>query len=105
MADEAAHFQQAARHVVVVGDQDDAAIFMALDPLGALFGIADRVQRGVVDVDAAGKQLAVPAGRRLQRVAVSRRVDAADQQSLTLSRLEKIERGVDARTPGPRSAR
>ena len=97
-AQQPAHLQQAARHVIVVGDQDHAAIGVALHPFGALLGVADRVERGAVDVDAAGKQRRVAAGRELRAGgAAGRRMDAADQQALALAGLEQVEGRIEPR--------
>jgi hypothetical protein len=62
--------------MVVVGDEDHPAVCVRAHPFGALFGIADRVERGAVDVDAAGEQRVVAAGRRLQHPAAGRGMHA-----------------------------
>jgi len=96
---QAAHLEQAAWHVVVVGDDDDAAIGVVLDPFGAFLGVADGVERGAVDIDAAGEEPLVAAHRRLQLALGGRRMDAADQQPFALAGRQQVHRGVEARLP------
>ena len=95
--EQAAHLEQGAGHVIVVGHQNDGAIGVARHPFGAFLGIADGVERGAVDVDAAIEQAALAAGHGAKRVAARPRVDAADQQPLALAGLQQVECGIDAR--------
>jgi hypothetical protein len=71
---------------------------MAFDPLGALLGVADRVERGAVDVDTVEQQTCRCRVAELQRCRRRRRgVDAADQQAFALAGLEEVECRVEPR--------
>ncbi len=70
---------------------------MGLDPFGAFFGIADRVERRTIDVDAAGKQLGVALGRSLQLLAAGRRMHTADQETRALAGFQQADGRIEPR--------
>src|SRR5208282_3265256 len=84
------------RHVVGGRDDDKRAEAAIDDPAACLYGVAERVDRGIVEVDAAGEQTVVTDD--LPRDIGGRRsgVDAGDEQALAATGRQQLEPVSDA---------
>ncbi len=55
--DPTSQFQQGARHVIIVGHDQNASILMIADPAGDLVGVADRVERVIANIDTTSEKI------------------------------------------------
>jgi hypothetical protein len=89
-------FEQAARHMVVVGDDENALVALAWIQLAVSFGIADRIDRVMADIDAAFEKSSAGLVSSCGSGACRRGVDARDQQPFAGALLQQFHRLVDA---------
>ena len=92
---------EAARHVIARRDDDQAVVAERLGPGARLVGIADGVERGVAEVDAAVELVLGRARRFSAARSPGVAVDAGNQQALGAALVQQPRALGDARARRP----